>query len=104
MLANMSNREFVEWQAYYGLEPFGEERADLRAGIVSATVANAAGGRGKGRAAKPTDFMVDFSKARGAPGGSIDREAVARQVRMTFAGVRPTRGKAGGKAGNGKPD
>lgn len=103
MLASMSNREFVEWQAYFGIEPFGEERADLRAGIVAATVANAAGGRGKGRAAKPTDFMVDFAKARGgAPAGEIDREAVARQVRMTFAGIRPTRRKDGGKAGNGK--
>lgn len=28
--------------AYAGLEPFGEERADLRAGIVASTVANAA--------------------------------------------------------------
>ena len=36
----MSSREFAEWAAFYRLEPFGEERADLRAGIVAATMAN----------------------------------------------------------------
>ncbi len=36
----MSAREFREWQEFYKLEPFGEERADLRAAIVAATMAN----------------------------------------------------------------
>lgn len=26
--------------AYYALEPFGEQRADLRSGIIAATIAN----------------------------------------------------------------
>lgn len=30
MLRSMSGREFVEWMAFYQLEPWGEERADLR--------------------------------------------------------------------------
>lgn len=97
MLASMSNREFVEWQAYFRLEPFGAERADLRAGIVAATVANVAGGRRKGQAVKPGDFMPDFTKAAPAAGGEIDREAVARQVRLSFAGVAQARGPARGK-------
>ena len=46
--------------AYYSLEPFGEERADLRSGIVAAVTANV--WRGKGRAAQPKDFMRDFGK------------------------------------------
>ena len=54
--AEIDSREFSEWIAYHGLEPFGEERADLRAGIVAATVANVHRGRGQ-RALKPADFM-----------------------------------------------
>jgi hypothetical protein len=37
----ISSLEFSEWLAYYRLEPFGDERADLRSGIVASTVANA---------------------------------------------------------------
>jgi len=40
MLASMSAAQFVEWRAYASLEPFDEERADLRAAIVAATIAN----------------------------------------------------------------
>jgi hypothetical protein len=32
--------EFTEWQAYYELEPFGEEIADLRHGVATAVLAN----------------------------------------------------------------
>ena len=42
--------------AYNAIEPFGEERADLRAGIVAATTANVWRGK-KDKAFKPTDFM-----------------------------------------------
>lgn len=56
LLHQMDSRELTEWMAYYSIEPWGEERGDLRAGIISATVANR--GRGKGeKAHKPEDFM-----------------------------------------------
>ena len=55
----ISERELAEWIAYYGLEPWGEERADLRAGIVASTVANTNRG-GNNRAHKPSDFMPKF--------------------------------------------
>lgn len=42
--------------AYYNLEPFGEERADLRSGIVAAILVNANSKKGA-RTAKPLDFM-----------------------------------------------
>lgn len=60
-MAEIDSAEFSEWMAYYRLDPQGEDRADLRAGIVAATVANAARGR-KSRAFKPKDFMPDFEK------------------------------------------
>lgn len=60
----MSSREFAEWMAFYDLEPFGEEQADLRAGIVASTVANVHRDRKKrSKAYKPEDFMPKFKRA-----------------------------------------
>jgi len=49
----------AEWLAYASLEPFGEDRADLRAGIIASTVANVNRGRSQ-RSLTPQDFMPDF--------------------------------------------
>lgn len=61
-MAEIDSAEFSEWMAYYRLDPQGQDRADLRAGIVASTVANASRGR-KTRAFRPKDFMPDFGKA-----------------------------------------
>lgn len=37
----MSWSEFVDWIAYYELEPFGPERADWNAAMVASVIANA---------------------------------------------------------------
>jgi hypothetical protein len=59
MLAEMTSPQFAEWMAYSRLEPWGEERDDLRMGIVASTVANV--NRSKDRKPyKPTDFMPSF--------------------------------------------
>jgi len=60
MLARMPYRIYREWQTYAAIEPFGDERADLRAGIVACTIANCLA-RKKGKPAfKPADFMPLF--------------------------------------------
>jgi hypothetical protein len=60
MLAQLPHRVFVEWIEYTKLEPFGEERADLRAGIIASTIANCLA-RKKGQPAfKVKDFMPNF--------------------------------------------
>lgn len=41
-----------EWLAYAELEPFGDERADLRAGIIASSAVNVWGGK-----SRPLDFM-----------------------------------------------
>lgn len=56
MSEEISDAELREWMAFYRLEPFGDERADLRAGIVASTVVNVNRGK-RGKATKPTDFM-----------------------------------------------
>lgn len=38
--ATVSHAELVDWAEYYGIEPWGGAPADLRAGIVAATLAN----------------------------------------------------------------
>ena len=58
----MPYRILRDWMAYAALEPFGEERADLRAGIVAATLANVHRGE-KQKAFKPSDFMPKFGDA-----------------------------------------
>jgi hypothetical protein len=55
MLDRISSLELAEWMIYYGIDPFGNERQDLQAGIIAATVANA--NAGKGKAFQPIDFM-----------------------------------------------
>ena len=42
---------------YSSLEPWGEERADLRAGIISATLANVNRGDKNDKVLTPLDFM-----------------------------------------------
>jgi len=62
MLAQMPWRVFVEWMQYAQVEPFGEERADVRAAIVATTVANCMG-REKGKPPfKLADFMPQFEQ------------------------------------------
>ena len=63
LLGRISSRELTEWRAYCGIEPFGEERADLRAGIVASTVANVFRKSGT-QPYKAQDFMPKFEKPR----------------------------------------
>lgn len=54
MLDEMTADELLRWAAYYAVEPFGEDRADLRVGILSSMVANAFGSK----KTKPGDFVL----------------------------------------------
>jgi len=40
LLARLSSTQISEWMAYYALDPFGEERADLRAAMIMSLIAN----------------------------------------------------------------
>jgi hypothetical protein len=67
MLSEMTWDQLLEWHEYAQLEPFGEERADLRSGIITANIVNvliAANTDPKKRPKlyKPSDFMPDFKK------------------------------------------
>ena len=88
LLARISSRELSEWLAYAGLEPFGPERADLRSGIVAATVANVHRDPKKRR--KPytsADFMPRFRLEQGADGQDWPQQlALVEQLNVAFGG------------------
>lgn len=61
MLAGLSAYELAEWMAYFEAEPWGEERADLRSGIIASTLANVNRARDT-PPYSPRDFMP-YSRA-----------------------------------------
>ena len=64
--------------AYYSLDPFGEVRGDLQAGIVASTIANVNKGK-NGRAFTPDDFMPLIKKPDQSEGDMLAQmEAIAR--------------------------
>lgn len=72
--SKIDSAEFSEWIAYYHIDPFGNERHDLHAGIISSTIANA--NRAKGtRSFAPKDFMPDYTKEPGEPKQSLKQMA-----------------------------
>ena len=42
-IESMSSLQLHEWMAYHGIEPLGEQRADLRAGMIAAEIHNSSG-------------------------------------------------------------
>lgn len=61
----------MHWYAYAQLEPFGEERADLRAGIITSSIVNMlirvnTTSRSP-RLTKPTDYMPRFGENEKRP-------------------------------------
>jgi hypothetical protein len=57
MLGKLDSRELTEWMALDGMDPIGQERDDLRAGIVASVVANCHSTKGR---FKPSDFVPKF--------------------------------------------
>lgn len=63
----MSNTELMYWMARQAIDPIGDERADLRSGIIAAKIHNSHVSK-KSDLKKPTDFMpfyrepVEFDK------------------------------------------
>ena len=77
MMERMPLPLFMEWQAYYTVEPFGEERADIRMGVGFCQLANTMRGP-KQKAYKPEDFMPVFGDHKeGSPRQQTDEQILA---------------------------
>lgn len=59
----LTSRDLSEWMAYSDLEPFGPLREDLRAGVITAMVANAVRDPKKRREPfGPADFFASLEE------------------------------------------
>ena len=76
----ISSREFAEWLAFYRLEPFGEERADLRMAVLAALIANVNRNPKKRRVFTPEDFMPKFEPPSDSPRGAGGEGEGGRQT------------------------
>ena len=92
-MSRCNARQFAEWRAYYQIEPWGEERADLRAGIIASTIANVNRGKGQ-KAFMPSDFMPDFDRKPKQPMSDEQMFAVMTQFTAQH-NARNVRGRTG---------
>lgn len=82
----MGALEFAEWMAFFRVEPFGDVRGDLQAGIVASTVANVNRDPKKRRPFSPADFLPDFEKSRAEGGKPSEVYAVFRTWAVLMSG------------------
>lgn len=83
--ARISSQEFVEWQAYARLDPFGSERGDVQAAVVAQTVANANRGP-KTPAYKLEDFVLKFDQPDAL--SPEDLRAKVKAIHAMFGGSK----------------
>ena len=83
MLARIDSHELTEWRVFYGLNPWGPERADLRAGTVASVIANC---HSTDRTFKPSDFMPDFSEPEPEPQSDEDIRDMAIRINAMLGG------------------
>lgn len=83
LLRELTSWQITEWLAYYQIEPWGEERGDLRAGIVASVTANAnRDPKHRKRPYTPQDFMPTWDPPEPA---SVDN--MIRMVEMMNAAL-----------------
>ena len=62
LLERVSCKELSEWMAFYNIEPFGEERMDLRFALLAANLI--APHLAKGHKPRLKDYMLSFKKKK----------------------------------------
>lgn len=95
MLASLDSHQLAEWYTFLNLEPIGDLRADYRAGMLCATLANYAGkARIEGaEAANPADFFGSLEENHPAPAAPAPLlmhtpEEQAQLIKASLFGIR----------------
>ncbi len=57
LLGRITSAELSEWMVYNKLEPFGENIADIRSGMIASTIANCNRGKNQ-KPFKVDDFII----------------------------------------------
>ena len=81
----IDSAELVEWQAYYNLEPWGEQKADIRTGIIASTIANV--NRGKNTKAFSHEDFVLKSRQELEHEARQKKKQSTEQIRKTLIGM-----------------
>ena len=81
LLDKITDHQFREWRAFFGLEPWGAEAEWCRTGVVASTVFNMSPNRKpRSKPMTPGDFMPGFEfaeSAKSAKPSKVLRLAVA---------------------------
>lgn len=83
MLEGIPSTMLTEWMAYYCIEPFGEYRADYRAGLISSVIAEV--NRNPKKQKRPfrvRDFIPRFGIEKGGP---KEKQTVEQQKSILYA-------------------
>ena|ERR1035437_8818140 len=80
LLATHDSHELAEWAAYYSLYPEPQERADLRAGNVAATMHNAWRDGNTQSAAQPADYVYKVPETLEDIDGETQEDRTARSM------------------------
>lgn len=83
----MSMAQLREWAEYDALEPFGERREDLRAGIVAAAIMNVNRSKKSDKVWAPQDFILEFSREteKDVPFTDMDKWAKLKDSMKAYA-------------------
>lgn len=83
-LSSVGSDELALYEALFAVEPFPDQRADLRAAMTACVSANSM--RGKGKPAKLRDFLPDYwDERKQSPEEMI---AIARNFAENLAVIR----------------
>jgi hypothetical protein len=82
LLRELTAKQLAEWMAFYGIDPFGDQRADLRIGILCATMNNRWRGKNE-QPAEPVSFMPFVRQTEQSP------EEIQRTLRSILGQVMP---------------
>lgn len=101
LLRRIDSRELNAWAAYERVAgPLGPERADIHAGIIASTIANAYRGK-RGRRYTPADFIPkwdDLPRRSPADQDPHDHLRLVRALHRAMGGIE-RRGDGGDPAG-----
>lgn len=95
---SIDSNEFAHWLAYYKLEPWGEERADLRQAYTSCIIANLFLSKGQ-KAYEVADFMYKSEDGKQKVMSIKEMEMVCRMMAQSSQANNPGQQKARMKNG-----
>lgn len=78
----ISPREFQKWKIYYEVEPFGEQRADLRAAMIICWLSNTLGNLKKDIQVSDVLPFIAESLITESPEDARDRRGAALERKM----------------------